>query len=369
MRLLSLNLENFRNIESAALAFCGRTSFLMGRNAQGKSNLLEAIGLVAALRSFRTTDSRHFVRHQQSEARLFYRIEESSGLPPVEVLLRFQPSGLKSIEVDGVRCPTLAGFVGRFPVLVLAADDISLVDGTPALRRRALDLHYSIAQPGYLELLRNYHRTLTQRNSALRQRAVSAVLDACDREWAHTAAALIEARQALFPPFAEVYQSTHAALTDQPEEASLHFESNLREPLSMEKILELLRKHRERDLLLGSTQNGPHRDDFSFRLNGHPARRFASEGQKRTCALSLRLAQYTQMRAAGGKSPIVLADDALGELDHRRQERFWQALPQDSQVFASGTRPAPPPAGDHWEIFEVAAGTFSHQSLVLPEND
>lgn len=361
MKLLRLNAENFRNIELAALSFTRGSTFLLGRNGQGKTNLLEAAGMVTALRSFRTTETRALIRHNQRQARLFL-VCEREGEGAAEITLGFSSAG-KQIACDGETVTRLADFIGRFPTVTLSSEDIQLIRGGPSLRRRFLDMTLSAMRADYFEALRRYHRALKDRNSLLKAgpgAASEAELSAFDKALAPAAVTVCRLRREGIEQLSAHLRAAYAVISDGAEEPELRYrpESALDEP---EAVLRLLRESRGADLAFKSTQRGPHRDDLDLRVGGRKAREFASEGQQRSLVVSLRLAQMACFEEAAGVRPVILADDVLGELDPVRRQRFWRAVGEERQVIATGTEPPPADERD-WEMIHVADGTFTTPS-------
>ena len=357
MLIRRLTLRHFRNVPLAALAFSGRRQFFAGANGQGKSNLLEAAGCLTALRSFRTADSKVLVMHDQEEAGIACEVErEGSGRERVTIKIRRDG---KELWYDDTRVARLADHVGRFPTVVFSSQDLQLIRGAPALRRRWLDLTISAMDREYLAALQAYSRALSERNALLRRPVpgVAAQLSAFERAMAPEGARIVRLRTRWV---AELAGETHAAygrLSGGAEPATLEYASAL-EGLGEEGLLSLLEAGRERDMRMGATLNGPHRDELRFLVGGTDARDFASEGQQRSVTLALRLAQAAWFRARSGVTPVLLADDVLGELDAGRRERFWAALDPQAQVIATGTQPPDRSLGD-WQLFSVAGGEFS----------
>ncbi|MFP6887678.1 MAG: DNA replication/repair protein RecF [Opitutales bacterium] len=360
MRLLALNLENFRNVEAAQLSFSGLRTFFYGPNGEGKTNLLEAIGFAGVLRSFRFGGVDNLVRHEASEARLFHRFLDHKDNES-EVLLCIDSKGAKTVELDGEKITRLADYVGRFPSVALSSRDFRLVRDGPGERRRWLDVTLSSSSPTYFEILRTFHRALRERNALLKRDGSDPELDAFEASLVPSAAELTSRRREALPRLSAHLAEHYATLTNGREQASLQYRPNLEET-DTESMAERYLAAREGDRIVGSTRRGPHRDDFRFLLDSRDARNLASEGQQRGLVLALRLAEFAFLREACETTPILLLDDALGELDAERKANFRSLLPEDAQVFASGTIP-PGEADDsgEWETFEVSAGSF-HKS-------
>lgn len=357
MRLRHLAAQHYRNLALVSLDFAGDCTAFVGANAQGKTNLLEAIGLLTALRSFRQSDGRLLVAQGRSEAALFFRLaHERRGT--TEVTVRLRPDG-KEVTVDGERLTRLGDFIGRFPTVVFSSPDLQLVRGGPGLRRRFLDLALAAVDPAYFEALQRYQRALAGRNALLKDRADGAQLAAFEAPLAAAAAQLVAGRTVGLAALAPLLAAAYARLApDGAERAALRYIPDLAGTTGEEHAAALA-AHRERDLVVRATQRGPHRDDFELLLDNRCARDFGSEGQQRCLALALRLAQATWFRERTGTVPLVLADDVLGELDPERRRRFWSALDPAAQVFATGTVPPEVAATGGWQVFAVSAGTVA----------
>jgi len=355
MRLLQVNAENFRNIELAAVPLDHASVFLLGPNGQGKSNLLEAMGLVTAVRSFRTTETRPLIRQNQSQARVFFRLEhEQRGETEVTLTLA---SGAKQIEVDGEKINRLSDFIGLFPTVALSAEDIQLLRGSPTLRRRAMDLTLAATDSAYYHALSRYHRALRDRNKLLKDEAPAASRRPFERLLAEEAVKIIAARQVGIERLSTSLVECYQELCGEDEAPALQYKVDS-QSADVDAFLKQLEQNTRRDEALGSTQRGPHRDDLAFRLKGRAAREFASDGQQRGLVVAFRLAQLRYFASQSGIAPVVLADDVLGELDPARRAGFWRAVGPDLQVIATGTEP---PHGDarNWRVIDVKAGTFN----------
>ncbi len=361
MRLRKLTLRHFRNAGFAALEFTGRQHFLVGANGQGKTNLLEAAGLVTALRSFRTTDQKLLVGHGQQCAALAYVIEhERQG--ETHVTLKLRHDG-KELWCDQARVTKLADYLGKFPTVVFSSQDMQLVRGSPALRRRWLDLTLAAMDAGYLRALQTATRALAERNALLKSgRAGAAELGAFEQTLAPAAAELIARRAAGLKALEKTMQAAYARIADAAEPASLAYQPNFAEP-SAEALLARLEAGRARDQQFRTTLTGPHRDDFHFTVKHTAAKDFASEGQQRSLVLALRIAQAAWFQEKSGVRPVLLADDVLGELDPARRARFWSALDPEAQIIATGTH-LPDAELGAWQVFEVADGTFAEKEVV-----
>lgn len=325
----------------------------MGPNGQGKTNLLEGLGMVSALRSFRTTDGRSLAAWGRGGYALEWTLEhERRGRTEVALTVE---RGQRVLEVDGERLTRYGDYVGEFPTAVFTAQDVQLLRGSPAGRRRLLDLVLASVDGGYLEDLRRYHRGVDGRNRLLKAGAQERELAAFEAALAEPAARLVEARRQGLASWAEDLVVAYAAFAPASEEPALDYRPDI-DAVDAQSWLERWERSRARDRLAGLTQLGPHRDDFSLRLGGRDAREFASEGQQRSLVLALRLAQAAFLHRKTGVRPVILADDILGELDPGRRQAFWNALDGEAQVFASGTVVPEVPAGASWAVWSVREG-------------
>jgi len=362
MRLKKITLRHFRNVGFATLELAGRQQFLVGANGQGKTNLLEAAGFLTALRSFRATDNKLLIGHGQQCAAIAVELEhEKQGDTNVTIKLRHDG---KELWCDQARVTRLADHLGKFPTVVFSAQDLQLVRGAPALRRRWMDLTLSAMDAAYLRALQTYGRALAERNSLLKRGgAVEAQLAAFEQLLAPAATELIARRATGLKEIGAGLKTAYAQLSDGAEPSGLVYEPDFASD-SAEALLARLESGRARDAVFRTTLVGPHRDDFHFAVHGTAARDYASEGQQRSLVLALRLAQAAWFREKSGVRPVLLADDVLGELDPLRRQRFWSVIDPESQIVATGT--TPPEAGlGAWQVFVVADGTFTEKPADL----
>lgn len=358
MFLRKISLHHFRNVGFAALELAGRQQFFVGANGQGKTNLLEAIGFLTALRSFRATDNRVLIGHGQSTAAMACVVDhEELGETHVTIKVR---NDAKEVWCDQTRITRLADYLGKFPTVVFSSQDIQLVRGSPALRRRWLDLTLAAMDPVYLRALQAYTRALAERNALLKAgRASGAELDAFEQALAPAAAEVIAIRCAGVEVLAAALQTAYAGLCDGVEAATMTYQPNFEEP-SADAIRTKLASGRARDAQFRTTLVGPHRDDLGFTVKAKPAKEYASEGQQRSVVLALRLAQAAWFREKSRVRPVLLADDVLGELDPVRRRRFWAAIDPASQVLATGTH-LPDAELGAWQVFDVVAGNVTER--------
>jgi len=356
MRLQRIHLEHFRNIESASLSLEARCHFLLGKNGQGKSNLLEAAGLITALRSFRTSRWVDLIAHGQPRARLYMEIQTGGDLTH-RVLLTLDRRNGRTVTIDDQPLGAYGQLIGRFPTVTLCAEDIRMVQGSPADRRRFLDLSLSSLDPDYFPALQDFHRTLRERNALLKSQPRPELLRAFNRPFAETAVRLTELRRTHLAAMEPILAAHYRAMADAPEEPSFHYRPHV-ESAEAAAFIERLEREQAREVEQRVSLTGPHRDDLVLQLNGEDARHFASEGQQRNLAIALRLTEIERQEQRQRERPVLLLDDVLNELDGERQERFWGRLHGDWQVIASGTR-EPRSTALPWALLQVEAGQFT----------
>ena len=416
MRIKTITIQNFRNIALADLAFDGPRQFFLGANAQGKTNLLEAAACITALRSFRAADDRALIAHGQQEAAIACCVEHEK-FGETKIIIRLRASG-KEVLCDGERVRKLGDYLGRFPTVVFSSQDILLIRGSPGGRRRWLDLILAETDPAYLRALQEYHRALAERNQLLKNNSgaiaasaasasataastntasasarataanaaaasaanssastpasVNAQLAAFEAPLAAAAAELVARRAAGVLKLGALMTAAYARIHPETETAAFAYAPNIANGATLDATAwaEIFARGRQRDAIMRATLSGPHRDDCEFSIDARPAREFASEGQQRSLAIALRMAEAEYLRAATGVQPVLLADDVLGELDPARCRRFWASIhenentgdsdrsPAPRQMLATGTT-APDAELGAWQIFQVREGVFS----------
>lgn len=355
MRFVSASLQHYRNLALVRVRFEGRRTFLLGANGQGKSNFLEALGYVTALRSFRGNELRNLPAIGQEKAGLVLEMEHEK-LGDSRVTLTLEAHG-REVQWEGGKVTRLGDFLGRFPTVVFSSQDIQFLRGSPSLRRRWLDLTLSAMDGEYLTALQRYTRAVAERNLLLKHGARDVgVLAAFEQEAAIHAVVLHRKREAGIAELAGHFCAAYARLVPTSEVAGLEYCAPTAVE-SAEAFAQVLADARPRDQALRSTEKGPHRDDIELLLDQRSARQFASEGQQRGLVLALRLAQAAHFRARGGVEPVMLCDDVLGELDPERRARFWRSLDGDPQVIATGT--SLPGDDGRWQVLQVREGAIS----------
>ena len=329
MLLTSLRLRDFRCFESLHWEPAEKTSFITGRNAQGKTSILEAICLLTRLQSPRTSTPSEAIRFGQPT----FAIEGILTNQNSNTRLQFQYGKIgRRLWVDSVPQSQSSDYLNIARIVWLASEDMLLTRGPAGQRRRFLDFIGSQTIPGYLKQLRSYERALRARNLLLKEGRSSEQIAAYSKPLIQAGNALLSARAQLLQdltPFAE-----HAATTigQRQETLMLTYKPGVAHDFESE-----LYASRERESRIRQTVVGPHRDDFEISLNKIPAAIYASEGQQRTIALALKLAQAELLQNITSIPPLLLIDDVFGELDPPRRNAFLHLLPPNSQCIITTT--------------------------------
>ena len=324
MVIKSLKLKNYRNYELLNLTFDPKTNILYGDNAQGKTNILEALYLSGTTKSHRGTKDRDLIQFGREESHLETVVEKNGVLFQIDMhLKKNSPKGIAINKIPIRRAGELFGIVH---FVFFSPEDLNIIKEGPAGRRRFIDLELAQLDEVYLSNLSNYNRIINQRNSLLKeivyQKDLIDTLDIWDMQLAEYGTKIIERRKKFIDEVNRIIGGIHEKLTGGRENIELSYESSAGE-LSME---EMLRKNRERDIRFKSTSAGPHRDDLCFRVGDLDIRKFGSQGQQRTAALSLKLSEIELVKMLIHDTPILLLDDVLSELDKNRQNYLLDSI-------------------------------------------
>ncbi len=341
MIIKSIDLLNFRNYEELHLEFEDGITILNGENAQGKTNLLEAVFLAASCRSHRGAKDREMIRFQQDEAhiRMLVRKEERD----LRIDLHLKKDRSRGIAVNAVPVRKTRDYLGLVNCVLFSPEDLQIVKEGPSERRNFIDNELCQLDKIYLNSFMQYRKALEQRNQLLKDipymPELLETLDSWDEQLAKFGAEIIRRREDFIRDLSEITKPIHEKLSGGRESLSLLYEKNT----EAEDFLENLRKNREKDLKAKTTGIGPHRDDLSFVLRTEnpgeeelDARVYGSQGQQRTCALSVKLAEIKLVKLRTGDEPVLLLDDVLSELDTLRQQYLLESI-RDIQTIITCT--------------------------------
>ena len=359
MRIHRLHLSDYRNFGRLDVDLRGGISIFVGDNAQGKSNLLEAVYLLATMRGLRAETDAQLIRRESLDgvlpaARVVAEAETQEGALKLEVTIVARPGSqgpiaTKTVKVNGVP-RRLSDAVGRLTAVLFTAEDLELITGSPSDRRRFLDIALAQVEPPYSAARSRFERVLLQRNHLLKRiregEAKADELAFWDEELCRDGAFIFQRRAAALEELASMAAAIHAHLAP-GDILGLHYQPRLEgerlglATASVEEAAEAyasaLRRSLGRDIPAGMTLQGPHRDDILVTLNGLGASGYASRAQLRTIALALRLAEARLLTARRGEPPVLLLDDILSEMDAGRRESVLASVAGTEQILVSGT--------------------------------
>ncbi|EET58905.1 DNA replication and repair protein RecF [Marvinbryantia formatexigens DSM 14469] len=334
MIVQSIELEKFRNYKSLKLKFDSGTNIFYGDNAQGKTNILEAVYLCGTTKSHRGSKDREVIQFQEEESHLRMKVERNNV--PIEIDMHLKKNKPKGIAINGVPIRKASELFGIANFVFFSPEDLNIIKDGPSVRRHFIDMELCQLHKVYLHHLSNYNKVINQRNRLLKESAfrpdILDTLDIWDIQMAEYGKKVIEERRAFIRRLNEIIDSIHGRLTGEKEHLRIIYEENV----TAEEFAEALRSSREKDLRMKMSMTGPHRDDICFQTNGVDIRKFGSQGQQRTAALSLKLSEIELVKQEIGDTPILLLDDVLSELDSSRQKYLLDSI-HDIQTFITCT--------------------------------
>ena len=326
MYIESIELKNYRNYEYLYIELDKGTNILYGDNAQGKTNILEAAYLCGTTKSHRGSRDRDIIRFDQEESHIRMMVNRDGVSHKIDIHLRKNKS--KGIAVDGIPIKKASELFGIVNLVFFSPEDLNIIKNGPQERRRFLDMELCQLDKIYLQDLTRYSQALNQRNKLLKDIAfeprLADTLDVWDIQLAEYGKRIIQSRRRFIGELNEIIRALHESLTGGREELFLEYEPNVEEDSFEERLL----NSRDRDLRLKQSSVGPHRDDFAVLVGGMDIRKFGSQGQQRTAALSLKLAELYLVKKRIGENPVLLLDDVLSELDGNRQNYLLQSIHQ-----------------------------------------
>lgn len=335
MIIRSLELSNFRNYSDLMMEFDSGTNILYGDNAQGKSNILEAIYVSATTKSHKSSKDKDIVNFKEEEAHIRTYLEKEGIQTRIDMHLRKNKS--KGIAIDGIKIKKAAELLGILNVIFFSPEDLSIIKNGPSERRRFVDMELCQLDNFYLYNLNHYNKIVNQRNKLLKDLSVNPslkeTLNIWDMQLVSFGSKIIERRQSFISQLNEIISEIHNNLSGGREKLKIQYEPEV----TIEEYEDKLSASQEKDIKLKMTTVGPHRDDFSFLVtkvdeNGEYAdetidiRKFGSQGQQRTAALSLKLSEIELVKRITKDTPVLLLDDVLSELDSNRQNYLLNSI-------------------------------------------
>ena len=349
--------QNYRNLEQFDVDFDPNVNIFIGQNAQGKTNLLEAIYFLALTRSHRTSSDKELIAFGQDFANISGHIYKSQVDVSLRVLLSKKG---KKVWINRVEQAKLSKYVGQLNAILFSPEDLDLIKGAPSLRRRFMDQEFGQINAEYLYFAGKYKQVLQQKNNYLKQLASGAAhdtlfLDVLSDQLAGVAAEVI-VRRFKFLHFLDNYaQNAYTSISSSNEKLKISYRPSVKDITEddevetvYQKLLASFQKNKQMELLKKTTLSGPHRDDIEFKLDGKDAHLYGSQGQQRTIALSVKLAEIQLVHHLTSEYPLLLLDDVMSELDHSRQSALLNYIHGKTQTFITTTDLE----GISWEIIK-----------------
>ena len=333
MWINNIKINNFRNYNNEEIELNKNINIFYGENAQGKTNIMEAIFLSSMGKSFRAKKDKEMIKIGENKA----TVEILFSKKDREGKIKIDLSNKKSIYLNGIKLKKLSELLGNINIVIFTPDDINILKGGPQNRRRFLDIMISQLKPNYMYNLNLYLKTLEQRNNYLRQikeyNKDENLLEIWDEKLAEYAYNIYKYRNEFINKIKNKIKNIHKEITNNKENIEIEY---ITECESKEKYLNLLKERRKLDIIKGYTTNGIHRDDFNIYINEKQLNIYGSQGQHRTAILSLKLSELNIILEETGEYPILLLDDFMSELDESRRKHFLENI-KDTQIIITCT--------------------------------
>lgn len=339
MRVNSLEVTNFRNYSHFFIDFDSDVTIFIGKNAQGKTNLIEAIYVLAVSKSFRTHINSQMILFTKEFSKIKAEIESIKNKKTLEIIIG---QDFKKAKIDGKDILKTSEYVGHLNVVVFIPDDLSLIKGSPNNRRKFIDLELSKMSPIYIYITNKYHYLLKERNKYLKSLRGSfkkddPYLDVLDEQLARLQVDIINKRREFINKLYKKVVPIYSSISSLEEKIEVTYDCFLKNENTYENIMEAYQKTRQRDIKYMQSHIGIHKDDISIKLDKKEANMFASQGQQRTIVLAMKIALIEVIKEEIGEYPILLLDDVLSELDDHRKTMLLDLLNKNIQTFITTT--------------------------------
>lgn len=336
-----VSLENFRNYENQKAVFSKNTNIIYGENAQGKTNLLEAVYFFAGAKSYRAQSDKELIAFGKDYAKVILTFENSVRKNVCEIILL--SNGTKKIKLNGIPLKKTSELLGIFNCVLFCPEEMSLISGAPEIRRKFLNMYISSHKPSYYSSLKNYSKILKQKNKLLKTGCAKDTLSIWNEKLASEGAKIIKGRYDFLNEMSPIADRNQREISGKDERLSVvyqpTFDTNLSDIQKIEKdFLKVIEKKARAEEMAGAALIGPHRDDIEFLVNGAPARLYASQGQQKTAVTAVKMAQTEMIENITGEAPILLLDDIMSELDVSRQNYLTEKI-KKKQIFITCTEP------------------------------
>ena len=339
MIIKKISFENFRNLKNDEIEPCETINVIYGDNAQGKTNILEALWMFCGGHSFRGTKDKELIQFGKDFAKLNVTFFSQNREQTAQIIFK---AGKRDVVINGVKKPSTSALIGRYTAVIFSPEDLTLIKRGPSGRRRFIDSAICREKLQNAVLISKYNQTLSQRNALIkdiyRHPELKSTIDIWDDTLSILGTDIIMQRLDYVKKLTKYSKQYHLGISDEKENlevnyiSSFDFEEGIDRQKMFETFSKALKKSREEDYKTGYTNVGPHRDDFDIIINGKKAKIFASQGQQRSAVLSLKLAEAHILREQTGENPSILLDDVLSELDVKRQDFLLNKI-SDYQVF------------------------------------
>lgn len=365
MKIEKIEIKNFRNIEYQLIGFGQNVNIICGKNAQGKTNLLEAIWSLSGNKSFRAASDSELIGFDKENCYVGGIFEQDGEKVKLTAALEKDGEKINKKYVNDTKAyKTSRGLLGCAPMTVFSPDDLELIKTGPSARRNYCDRLLSSLFPKYAGILSRYNRAVMQKNAALKGENEPLSLDVWNRQIAPLGASIIKSRNELIKRLVPYADKSFYDMAGKKEKITLEYISGCHienfeasEKELCEKFYDVLCQNEKKETAAKSALYGPHRDDILIRVNEKPAREYASQGQQRSCVLALLLAKTELIYNVGGKEPIVLLDDVMSELDKSRQSYLLERI-KDFQVIITCCDEEIFKKAENQKVFTVENGKF-----------
>lgn len=330
MYIKKIKLENFRNYENQEIEFNKNINIIYGNNAQGKTNIIEAIFLCAMGKSFRDKKDKDLIKFEEDSSKLKLEYEKTDREGTIEAIINDK----KTFLLNGVKQSKVSDIIGKINVVIFTPDDIDIIKEGPQRRRKFLDMMISSLKPNYIHLLNKYNKVIEQRNTYLRQIKYDgkekSLLDIWDEQLSEISFEIYKYRNYYINEFCKKIQDIHNLITKSgKEDIEIKYLSNGK---TKDEFWKKLKNNLNIDISRGYTSSGIHRDDFSIYINNKDVSVFGSQGQQRTATLTLKMCELSVVKEEIGESPILLLDDFMSELDGERRNSFLENISKNQVI-------------------------------------
>ena len=331
MWISKIKIKNFRNYKNEEISLNNKINIIYGKNAQGKTNIIEAIYISSIGKSYRTKKERELIKFEEKNCEIEIDYKKTDRDGKIKIIVENK----KNIFVNNIKIKKLSELLGNINIVIFTPEDINILKGSPQNRRKFLDVMISQLRPNYMHILNLYEKVIDERNTYLKtlSNEKNDYLEIYDEKLAEYGYEIFKYRKEFIEKIKNKIIDIHKKITEGIEEIKIDYTSNCEDKTN---YLNLLKERKKIDIIKGYTTKGIHRDDFIMSINGLPVDVYCSQGQNRTAVLSLKLAELQVINDEIGENPILLLDDFMSELDEFRRKNFLDNI-KDTQVIITCT--------------------------------